>query len=96
MSDRSSREPDRRGEEGRRADDRKESHREIAEDPLRKRARTSLGVSRRQWPHVLNLFIVAPYAVFIAAYVALPVPESVFLFVTFVYSLGAMYVGFRL
>lgn len=65
------------------------------EDPLRHRVRTLLGLSQRQWPHVLNLAIVAPYGAFIAAYVALDVPEAIFLVTTLLYSFVAMYVGYR-
>lgn len=96
MADRRERSSDRRGPNEAAGESGPESRIEQPEDPLRRRLRTSLGLSERQWPHVLNLAIVTPYPVFIAGYLFLPVPEFAFLAVTLVYSLVAMYVGFRL
>lgn len=64
-------------------------------DPiLRDRIRDRLGLTPRQW-YVLEAFLIAlPYPFFVAGYMLFPVNETLFLVVTLVYSLVAMYVGF--
>ncbi|WP_227380287.1 hypothetical protein [Haladaptatus halobius] len=66
----------------------------MREPLLRDRIRERLGVTPRQWYIIETLLIALPYPFFIAVYVSLSVNETLFLGITLVYSLFAMYVGF--
>lgn len=67
---------------------------EVREPLLRDRFRERLGVTQRQWFVVESVLLVAPYPLFVLAYLVLDVNETAFLVVTLAYSLAAMYVGF--
>lgn len=67
---------------------------ELREPLFRDRIRDRLGVSPQQWYVVETLLLVAPYPLFVLVYFTVPVEETLFLLVTLVYSLIAMYVGF--
>jgi len=55
--------------------------------PLGRRARTRLGVSRRQWTWLVALLVFVPYPVFVALFLTYPIDEGVFLAVTLVVSI---------
>lgn len=61
---------------------------------LRDRIRERLGLSPRQWYVVETFLLVLPYPVFVLVYVTFDPNEALFLGVTLLYSLVAMYVGF--
>jgi hypothetical protein len=61
---------------------------------LRERLRRRYGFTDRQWYVVETLLLVAPYPVFVLVYLTVPVDETLFLVVTLLYSIAAMYVGF--
>lgn len=67
---------------------------ELREPLFRDRIRDRLGVSPQQWYVIETLLLLAPYPLFVLVYFTLPVEETLFLLVTLVYSLIAMYVGF--
>lgn len=97
MADRQDAGRDRRGPEhtpGWRSED--PSTPEPPEDPLRRELRASFDLSERQWRHAVSLAVAAPYPFFVGAYFVFGVPEVLFLSVTLLYSLVAMYVGYRL
>ena len=55
--------------------------------------RTRLNLTDRQWYVVETLLLVAPYPLFVVAYLTFPIDETVFLVSTLLYSLFATYVG---
>lgn len=60
----------------------------------RERLRQRYGFTDRQWYVVETLLLVAPYPVFVLVYLTVGVDETLFIVVTLLYSLVAMYVGF--
>ncbi|MEF8801292.1 MAG: hypothetical protein V5A38_01115 [Halolamina sp.] len=63
-------------------------------EPLfRDRIRDRLGLTEVQWFVLETFLLVAPYPVFVVVYLRFSVNETLFLIVTLVYSLVAMYVG---
>ena len=67
---------------------------EMRDPLLRDRIRERLGVSPQQWYVIESALLVLPYPLFIAAYLAFGIDQTVFLVVTLGYSLVATYVGF--
>jgi hypothetical protein len=63
-------------------------------EPLfRDRIRDRLGLTEVQWFVLETFLLVAPYPVFIVVYLRFGIDQMIFLIVTLVYSLVAMYVG---
>lgn len=67
---------------------------EMRDPLLRDRFRDRLGLTPQQWYVLESVLLVAPYPLFVLAYLLLDVNETAFLVVTLAYSLAAMYVGF--
>lgn len=61
---------------------------------LRDRLRERLGVTPRQWYVIESLLLALPYVVFVYVLFAYEVDETLFLLITLLYSLVAMYIGF--
>lgn len=63
-------------------------------EPLfRDRIRDRLGLGPRQWFVLETFLLAAPYPVFVLVYFSFDVGQTLFIAVTLVYSLVAMYVG---
>lgn len=67
---------------------------ELRKPLLRDRIRDGLGLSPQQWYVIETFLLVAPYPLFVFVYVTFPVNETLFVVVTLLYSLAAIYVGF--
>jgi hypothetical protein len=65
----------------------------IREPLLRDRVRDRLGLGARQWFVLETVLLAAPYPLFVLVYLLFDVNETLFLAVTLVYSLAAMYFG---
>lgn len=59
----------------------------------REAVRARLDLTDREWYVVETVLLVAPYPLFVFAYLSFPIDETAFLVVTLLYSLFAMYVG---
>lgn len=64
--------------------------------PLRERLRLRTGLSVRQWTWALTVLISLPYPLFVYVFVTYPVNETLFLGITFVYSVVAIVAYFTL
>ena len=59
----------------------------------REAVRARFDLTDREWYVVETVLLVAPYPLFVFAYLSFPIDETVFLVVTLLYSLFATYVG---
>ena len=71
-------------------------HSEQNSVPFRHRARRRLGVSKRQWEYLVAGAIVGPYVIAVALYVQFNLSNNMFMFVTGIHSLFAMYGSYKL
>jgi len=65
----------------------------LREPLFRDRVRDRLGLTPRQWFVLETFLLAAPYPLFVLVYVTYDVDQTLFIAVTLIYSLIAMYVG---